>query len=90
MSFGQRRLVEITRALLIKPDLLCLDEPFNFVDPASRSLIQGILFGSLDDLIGTTIVVSSHYDSDFAAPGITEVVFDGVLPVNKVAVSRRV
>ena len=39
MSFGQRRIIEITRALLVKPDLLCLDEPLNFIDASSRSLI---------------------------------------------------
>jgi ABC-type nitrate/sulfonate/bicarbonate transport system ATPase subunit len=89
MSFGQRRLIEITRALLIKPDLLCLDEPFNFVDPASRTLIQGILSGSFEDLKETIILVSSHYDSDFSVPGVTDVVFDGTLPVRTLVVSRR-
>jgi ABC-type molybdenum transport system ATPase subunit/photorepair protein PhrA len=89
MSFGQRRLIEITRALLIKPDLLCLDEPFNFIDPPSRSLIQSLLLGSLQAFRETTFLVSSHYESDFAAAGVADVIFDGALPVTKLTVSRR-
>ncbi|RYX98811.1 ATP-binding cassette domain-containing protein, partial [bacterium] len=32
MSYGQRRLIEIYRAILAKPTLMLLDEPFNFLD----------------------------------------------------------
>lgn len=88
MSFGQRRLIEITRALLIKPDLLCLDEPFNFIDPPSRDLIQSLLLGSLQESKEMTLLVTSHYESDFYASGITDVTFDGTLPVKKLTVSH--
>lgn len=88
MSFGQRRLIEITRALLIKPDLLCLDEPFNFIDPPSRDLIQSLLLGSLQESKEMTLLVTSHYESDFYAPGVIDVTFDGILPVRNLSVSR--
>jgi len=87
MSFGQRRLIEVARALLVKPDLLCLDEPFNFIDPPSRALIQEVLMEPPPHLRDVTILVSSHYDSDFAAPGITTISFDGTLPVKNLVVS---
>lgn len=87
MSFGQRRLIEIARALLVEPDMLCLDEPFNFIDPPSRALIQNLLLDPPLHLRDVTILVSSHYDSDFAAPGITTISFDGALPVNSLVVS---
>lgn len=87
MSFGQRRLIEVARALLVKPDLLCLDEPFNFIDPPSRALIQEVLLEPPLHLRDVTILVSSHYDSDFAAPGITTLSFNGALPVNNLVVS---
>lgn len=87
ISFGQRRLIEIARALLVKPDMLCLDEPFNFIDPPSRALIQELLLEPPLHLRDVTILVSSHYDSDFAVPGITTISFDGALPVNNLVVS---
>jgi NitT/TauT family transport system ATP-binding protein len=87
MSFGQRRLVEIARALLVRPDMLCLDEPFNFIDPATRALIQELLIHPPANLKDATILVSSHYDTDFSKPGIATISFDGELPVNKLALS---
>lgn len=89
MSFGQRRLIEVARALLVKPDLLCLDEPFNFIDPPSRALIQEVLLEPPLHLRDVTILVSSHYDSDFAALGITTISFDGALPVKNLVVSMK-
>lgn len=89
MSFGQRRLIEIARALLCQPDLLCLDEPFNFIDPPSRALIQDTLLSCLSLSRELTIVVSSHYESDFALPHITEFVFDGSLPASRLDIRQR-
>lgn len=89
MSFGQRRLIELARALLCHPDLLCLDEPFNFIDPPSRALLQETLLTYLSQARDLTIVVSSHYESDFAIPRTTEFLFDGSLPVSQLDVRQR-
>jgi len=43
LSGGERRRVEIARALCSKPKFMLLDEPFAGVDPISVSEIQGII-----------------------------------------------
>jgi len=42
LSGGERRRLEITRALVVEPKLLFFDEPFAGVDPKSRSDITAI------------------------------------------------
>ncbi len=58
LSGGERRRVEIARALAIKPKFLLLDEPFVGIDPKTREEVQDIVKGlrSLD--IG--IVITDH------------------------------
>jgi ABC-type molybdenum transport system ATPase subunit/photorepair protein PhrA len=65
MSYGQRRLIELFRAILLKPSLLCLDEPFNYLDEGSRQFVSKILFSPqyLEDI--ARIVMTTHYESDF-------------------------
>ena len=64
MSFGQRRMIELLRAFAFKPQLLLLDEPFNYLDIDSRKIVSRELL----NLVGchhTKIVLSSHYNEDF-------------------------
>ena len=59
LSAGNKQKVGIVAALLLRPRLLILDEPFNFLDPSSQSAIKHIL-QDYNRETGATILVSSH------------------------------
>jgi lipopolysaccharide export system ATP-binding protein len=58
LSGGERRKLEIARALVRRPTVLMLDEPFSGVDPLAVSDIQQIIRGLRDRGLG--IVVTDH------------------------------
>lgn len=43
LSGGEKRRLEITRALVIRPSVMLLDEPFAGVDPLNKAEIRGIV-----------------------------------------------
>ena len=43
MSGGERRRLEITRALVTEPSIILLDEPFSGVDPLAVNDVQDIV-----------------------------------------------
>ena len=58
LSGGERRRLEITRALVTKPKLIMLDEPFSGVDPIAVSEIQDIVLRLRDRGIG--VLLTDH------------------------------
>jgi lipopolysaccharide export system ATP-binding protein len=58
LSGGERRRAEITRALVISPKFILLDEPFAGIDPIAVSDIQKIIFHLRDRGIG--VLVTDH------------------------------
>ncbi|MEO0086540.1 MAG: LPS export ABC transporter ATP-binding protein [candidate division WOR-3 bacterium] len=58
LSGGERRKVEIARALTIRPHFLLLDEPFTGIDPIYRSEIQEIILNLKEEKIG--ILITDH------------------------------
>jgi ABC-2 type transport system ATP-binding protein len=60
LSGGWRRLVDVARATLHRPDLLILDEPTVGLDPEHRELIWTILAAERRER-GATILFSTHY-----------------------------
>src|SRR5207247_6195100 len=59
-SGGQRRRLEIARALLSRPRVLFLDEPTVGLDPRIRHELLDVIAG-LRDQAGMTIVLTTHY-----------------------------
>jgi lipopolysaccharide export system ATP-binding protein len=58
LSGGERRRLEITRALVTNPDFILLDEPFAGVDPIAVEDIQKIVVSLKDRNIG--ILITDH------------------------------
>jgi lipopolysaccharide export system ATP-binding protein len=58
LSGGERRRVEITRALVNRPLFMLLDEPFAGIDPIAVADIQKIIFHLKDRGIG--VLVTDH------------------------------
>jgi lipopolysaccharide export system ATP-binding protein len=58
LSGGERRKLEIARALVRRPSVLMLDEPFSGVDPLAVHDIQEIVRGLRDRGLG--IIVTDH------------------------------
>jgi len=58
LSGGERRRTEITRALVISPKFILLDEPFAGIDPIAVADIQKIIFHLRDRGIG--VLITDH------------------------------
>lgn len=58
LSGGERRRLEIARALLLNPKFLLLDEPFSGVDPISVSELQTMIRSLKEQNIG--ILITDH------------------------------
>ncbi len=59
LSAGNKQKVGIVAAMLLRPKVLILDEPFNFLDPSSQHVIKHLLT-DYNKETGATILVSSH------------------------------
>lgn len=59
LSAGSKQKVGIVGALLHTPKLVLLDEPFNFLDPTSQSVLKRLLLEYVE-ANEATIIVSSH------------------------------
>ena len=58
-SSGNKQKVGITGAMFCQPEIVILDEPFNFLDPSSQIEIKHLL-RQFNEEYGTTILISSH------------------------------
>jgi lipopolysaccharide export system ATP-binding protein len=58
LSGGERRRVEIARALITRPAFILLDEPFAGIDPIAVADIQGLIVSLKERNIG--VLISDH------------------------------
>lgn len=65
LSGGQRRRIDIARALLHSPKILILDEPTTGLDPQTRSLLWRVI-GELRNKENMTVFLTTHYMEEAA------------------------
>lgn len=59
LSAGNKQKVGIISALFRRPEFVILDEPFNFLDPTSQSMLKHLI-ADFNSRYGSTILISSH------------------------------
>ncbi len=75
LSGGQRRRIDIARALLHSPEILILDEPTTGLDPQTRKLLWSVV-RSLRETENMTVFLTTHYMEE-AADADYVVILDG-------------
>ena len=65
LSGGQRRRIDIARALLHEPEILILDEPTTGLDPQTRLLLWSVVM-QLRAEHGLTVFLTTHYMEEAA------------------------
>ncbi|MBQ7500381.1 MAG: ABC transporter ATP-binding protein [Clostridia bacterium] len=65
LSGGQKRRIDIARALLHEPEILILDEPTTGLDPQTRRLLWDVV-DSLRKEKGMTVFLTTHYMEEAA------------------------
>lgn len=58
-SAGNKQKIGIMAAMISRPELLILDEPFNFLDPTGQNFLKKLLL-DYHRRTGATILISSH------------------------------
>ena len=75
LSGGQRRRVDIARALIHKPKILILDEPTTGLDPQTRKTLWAVI-GNLREKEKMTVLLTTHYMEEAAGADYV-VIIDG-------------
>jgi multidrug/hemolysin transport system ATP-binding protein len=76
LSGGQRRRVDIARALLHSPAILFLDEPTAGLDPASRAIVWSTIH-DLRDRHGLTVFLTTHYMEETEEADLVSIIDSG-------------
>ena len=76
LSGGQKRKVEIARALFMSPEILFLDEPTTGLDPKTRADIWNIIHKLKNDR-GMTIFLTTHYMEETASADQVNIIDKG-------------
>ena len=78
LSGGQRRRIDIARALLHRPEILILDEPTTGLDPQTRSLLWKVVANlrKNDDM---TVFLTTHYMEEAAEADFVVILDRGVI-----------
>ena len=78
LSGGQRRRIDIARALLHRPKLLILDEPTTGLDPQTRKLLWDVIAG-LRKQEHMTVFLTTHYMEEAAEADYVVILDSGAI-----------
>ena len=78
LSGGQRRRIDIARALLHRPKILILDEPTTGLDPQTRKLLWGVI-ARLRQEEGMTVFLTTHYMEEAAEADFVVILEGGTI-----------
>lgn len=78
LSGGQRRRIDIARALLHKPKILILDEPTTGLDPQTRQIIWRVI-DSLRKKENMTVFLTTHYMEEASEADYVVIIDNGKL-----------
>lgn len=78
LSGGQRRRVDIARALLHKPEILILDEPTTGLDPQTRKLLWDVV-SNLRKSEKMTVFLTTHYMEEAADADYVVILDSGMI-----------
>lgn len=76
LSGGQRRKIDIARALINKPKILILDEPTTGLDPQTRKIIWSVIF-NLRKEEKMTVFLTTHYMEETLEANYVVILDDG-------------
>lgn len=76
LSGGQRRRIDIARALLHKPKILILDEPTTGLDPQTRKLLWSVV-SELRKKENMTVFLTTHYMEEAAEADYVVIIDNG-------------
>lgn len=76
LSGGQRRRIDIARALVHRPEVLILDEPTTGLDPQTRRMIWSVIETLRRDE-GLTVFLTTHYMEEAADADYVIILDDG-------------
>ena len=78
LSGGQRRRIDIARALIHRPKILILDEPTTGLDPQTRSTLWRVI-GDLRKNEGMTVFLTTHYMEEAADADYVVILDSGMI-----------
>lgn len=79
LSGGQKQRVALARALIVRPNVLLLDEPLSNLDAHLRNEMRDLIFGLQRQLAITTIVVTHDQEEAVILADQIALIFAGVL-----------
>ena len=79
LSGGQQQRVAFARALISRPELLLLDEPFSNVDSSIKAQLRGELLSTVKEFGITTIMVTHNREDALSLSDSVAIMCDGVV-----------